>query len=124
MTRGVGFNPSSGAAFINCVLFAGHLPVFGYGRYYEEKIAESERRVRKEAKLIHFCFMPMQAKLVAVPKISHFETEQAINVDESQRVAAIHRKRRITFSKGPTVLAILFFLGSATKRNLEFRPAK
>jgi hypothetical protein len=40
-------------------LFAGHLPVFGYGRYYEEKIAESERRVRKEAKLIHFCFMPM-----------------------------------------------------------------
>jgi hypothetical protein len=79
MTRGVGFNPSSGAAFINCVLFAGHLPVFGYGRYYEEK---------------------------------------------SQRVAAIHRKRRITFSKGPTVLAILFFLASATKRNLEFRPAK
>jgi hypothetical protein len=41
------------------------------------------------------------AKLVAVPKISHFETEQAISVDESQRVASIHRKRANHVLEGP-----------------------
>jgi hypothetical protein len=64
------------------------------------------------------------AEFLAGPKVPHLEAQQAIDVDENQRVASIYGERTNQVVEGPTLIPILFVLVSATKRNLEFRPAK
>jgi hypothetical protein len=63
-------------------------------------------------------------ELLAGPKIPPSKPSRPLMLTKTSVLFPFTVNGRITLSKGPTLLAILFVLVSATKRNLEFRPAK